>query len=195
MALMMSVAMALATALAMSWAPPVWAHGKHAAVSEAVSTIVGPIPDVPMQDRRGNAIGLADAIGNGARVITFTYTRCETLCPVVVPIAADIVRALNAQGRPTRLVVLTVDPDNDGVAELAAHADALGADEHDLYLTGRPGEVRRALHYFGITSRTPEDHPPLILTRAAGGGPIIRIVVGDRTTSERIRALMLASGK
>lgn len=183
--------LALAAGLATSGSA--LAHGTHHAVSESVSTMSDTLPDVPLQDHHGGATTLKDAVGDGRAdtLVTFTYTRCETLCPVVVPMAAGIVRELEAEGKPARLVVLTVDSEHDGLAEMAAHAEALGAQPSDIYLTGQPEQVRQALRFFGITSRDPEAHPPLILTRAAGENAMKRIVVGDRTTPLRIRALLL----
>lgn len=154
---------------------------------EEISRVSEAVPDVPLVDQHGMAVDLPALLGDAGTtvIVTFTYTRCKSLCPVIVPIAIDAARKLEKERPDVRLVVLTVDPQNDGSAELLAHADAIGAGADDLFVTGEVAGMRRTLAVFGLTSRDPEAHPPLILARQPGRTGFLRIVVGD-TSGERI---------
>ena len=88
--------------------------------------------------------------------ITFTYTRCPlpTFCPLMDQNFATLQRRLaedpDVQGR-VRLITITMDPDHDTPAVLAAHAQRLKADPAVwTFLTGDRVTIDRLAQKFGV---------------------------------------------
>lgn len=188
----MKPAAALAFTLSLAVTPAL-GHGAHHAATQAESTsrIEQPIPNVMVRDQTGGEVALDRLLGNldETLVLTFTYTNCTSLCPVVVPQAMKIAHELDDAGQETALVVMTIDPERDGLAEMALHADNLDARDDDRFLSGAPADIFDALRVFGIGSGNLEEHPGLIVVRHRGSGEFIRIVVGNAGT-ERLMELV-----
>jgi cytochrome oxidase Cu insertion factor (SCO1/SenC/PrrC family) len=189
-------ALVLALLGAASLAKSAEAHADHGVVVEEITQISDAIPDLELRDQFDRPLPIAATLKDPGltTVVTFTYTRCKTLCPVVVPMAISIVRKLEEDRVPVQLVVFTVDPAHDQPADMAAHAAVLEASDEDLFVTGDPADMRQLLRFFGLTSTDPEQHPPLIISRSKGAGGYTRMIVGDRTTTQRLLAIIRENG-
>ncbi len=95
----------------------------------------GPVPDFGLVERSGRRVTLADLRG-WIWLANFIYTECTDTCPLqslqVQSLAAEF-----AASPDVRFVSITVDPDHDTPAVLAAYARRYQADrERWLFLTG-----------------------------------------------------------
>lgn len=100
----------------------------------------GQVPDFSLTDRSGRRITLADLQGK-VWLANFIYTRCTETCPLQ---SAEIARLQQefAEARDLRFVSITVDPEHDTPAVLAAYATRYHADPAQwLFLTGSKAAI------------------------------------------------------
>jgi protein SCO1/2 len=105
-----------------------------------------PTPGFALVDHRGAGV-TADALRGRPAVLTFVYANCHATCPVLVARLQALERAVPGD---VLYVAVTLDPERDTVATLAAHAERweLGSRWH--LLTGDPAAVRRLVKSFAI---------------------------------------------
>lgn len=100
----------------------------------------GQVPDFSLTDRSGRRITLADLQGK-VWLANFIYTRCTETCPLQ---SAEIARLQQefSGARDLRFVSITVDPQHDTPAVLAAYATRYHADPAQwLFLTGSKAAI------------------------------------------------------
>ncbi len=103
---------------------------------------LGEVPDFSLVDQGGRPVRLADLAGR-PWLASFVFTRCGGPCPRIVAQMARLAGLLPHPELVTRVSV-TVDPEYDTPAVLAAYAEAHGvADARWLFLTGSRDEVHR----------------------------------------------------
>ena len=109
------------------------------------------LPDVSLIDQHGQAISLASLKGKPV-LIDFIYTSCASTCPVLTSKIAAVARELGpALGANVTIVSITLDPEHDGPAQLAAYAKSQTADSKSwLFLTGKPADIDQVLAAFKL---------------------------------------------
>lgn len=85
----------------------------------------------------------------GIALYNFTYSNCEGDCPQTSPLMAEVqasVTELETGGIPIHLVTMTIDPENDSVAQMAAYAEQFNADP-DIwhFVTGSPVQLKSVI--------------------------------------------------
>jgi protein SCO1/2 len=114
------------------------------------------VPDVAFVDQAGATTHLSDWRGQPVAV-TFVYTRCPLpdFCPAIDRRFAEVQAALAAQaagGVRAHLVSVTIDPQFDTPAVLAAHAEGLRADPAIwTFVTGDAGALDAFARRFGVS--------------------------------------------
>ena len=83
-----------------------------------------------------------------ASLVYFGYTSCPDVCPLDSARNAEAVDILAGLGHDVQPVLISVDPDRDTPAVLAAYTDLLHPDM--LGLTGSPDQVRAAARAYKI---------------------------------------------
>ena len=75
----------------------------------------GYIPNVEVLDENGNPLKFYDDVIKGNTVlISFIYTTCLDICPLVTARLAEVYRRLgDAAGREIRFISITIDPETD----------------------------------------------------------------------------------
>ena len=108
------------------------------------------LPDVSLIDQHGNAISLASLKGKPV-LIDFIYTSCASTCPVLTSKMVTIARELGPALGAITIVSITLDPEHDGPAQLAAYAKSQGADSNSWrFLTGKPADIDQVLAAFKL---------------------------------------------
>ena len=109
------------------------------------------LPDVSLIDQHGKTISLASLKGKPV-LIDFIYTSCASTCPVLTAKIAAVARELGpALGANVTIVSITLDPEHDGPAQLAAYAKSQSADNNGwLFLTGKPADIDQVLAAFKL---------------------------------------------
>ena len=109
------------------------------------------LPDVSLIDQHGQAISLASLKGKPV-LIDFIYTSCASTCPVLTSKIAAVARELGpALGADVTIVSITLDPEHDGPAQLAAYAKSQAVESNSwLFLTGKPADIDQVLAAFKL---------------------------------------------
>jgi protein SCO1/2 len=115
-----------------------------------------PAPDFTLVDQSGQSLRLADLRGN-AVVLTFIYTNCPDVCPLIVE------RIKHAETRLPRyvrervaVVAITVDPERDTPPVLRAFLERHGIVDDPRWhaLTGDPRSLAEVWASYGIDPGT-----------------------------------------
>jgi protein SCO1/2 len=178
---------AFAVALAMLPASAAWCHEGHVhggpaqqgpgASMAALQGKVVKISDTNLLDKDGHRVRLlSDVVSDKVVVVSFIYTSCTDVCPMVThtlsQLQDQLVGLLESQ---VRLVSLTVDPARDTPAKLKAYSALYGARTGWQWLTGAASDVTEALKGFGVYSANFEQHAGVILVGDGRSGKWTRV--------------------
>jgi protein SCO1/2 len=98
--------------------------------------VEGQLPAFALVDSEGQKISDTDLRGQ-VWVAAFIFTSCPSTCPLVTAAMGKLQTRFAADNIPVKLVSITVDPENDTPAVLAAYAKEHGADpQRWRYITG-----------------------------------------------------------
>jgi protein SCO1/2 len=97
---------------------------------------LGSVPAFSLVDQTGQAFSDA-ALRGKVSIVSFIFTRCDTICPVISMKMARIQEKTFDLGRDIKLVSFSVDPTYDTPERLDAYAKKYGADpERWRFVTG-----------------------------------------------------------
>ncbi|WP_212624965.1 SCO family protein [Pseudomonas sp. PP3] len=121
--------------------------------------------DVALVDQNGKSVRLEqDLISNKIVVMSFIYTSCTTVCPVVSSIMGKVQKQLGARvGTEVQLVSISIDPQRDDAKRLNDYARTFQKGPGWSWLTGSPQSVSETLKGLGSFSSDFKSHQPLIL--------------------------------
>jgi protein SCO1/2 len=121
--------------------------------------------DVALVDQNGKSVRLEqDLISNKIVVMSFIYTSCTTVCPVVSSIMGKVQKQLGARvGTEVQLVSISIDPQRDDAKRLNDYARTFQQGPGWSWLTGSPQSVSETLKGLGSFSGDFKSHQPLIL--------------------------------
>ncbi len=147
----------LLTVLMLLLATPTFVHG-------AASVVDLDVPDLELTDQNGQSGKfVSDFIGERTVALTFTYTSCGTICPVLDGIFKDLQSKIAADlGHGVALITVSIDPVNDIPPRLKAHAEKIGAGPGWSFLTGEKETVSRLLKSLEVYSPDIFNHPPTV---------------------------------
>jgi cytochrome oxidase Cu insertion factor (SCO1/SenC/PrrC family) len=152
------------------------------------------IPDVTLVDQDGAAFRLAAELGRpGPVVLQFIFTTCATVCPAL----SGTLAAAQDRLPGVRLLSISIDPEEDTPARLAAYARRFGAGPRWRLLTGRLEEVIAVERAFDAYRGNKMRHQPLTFARAAPGRPWRRLeglLTGGELAAEVRRLTGAAKG-
>ena len=146
-----------------------------------------------LTDQEGRRFAFRDLRGK-AVLVSFIYTSCPDVCPVMFSVVTEVQKRVQAEGRGDVVsVFVTTDPEIDSPQVLKAYALRRSADLSATYLlTGKPDELQAVWSAFGVKvkrrSRGLVDHSPLTLLidprgvmryRYLSGFPDAEVVAAD----------------
>lgn len=116
--------------------------------------VMVPAPDFTLTNQEGRPVRLADLRGKPV-LLTFIYTTCPDVCPLVT---ADMVRiqgVVKGRGGPDVFFLsVTTDPEVDRPDVMKAYAERHGADLTSwAFLTGAPEEMQAVWSAYGVKVR------------------------------------------
>lgn len=137
----------------------------HASSPEKTSAVRVQLHDLPLLNQDGRSLRFkSDVIGDRLVAITFTYTTCTTICPILDSIFVKLQDKLgNRLGREVFLYTLSIDPVNDVPPRLKSYAGKLKAKPGWDFLTGNKVNVDRVLSGLDMYSADILNHTPSIL--------------------------------
>jgi protein SCO1 len=133
-------------------------HGTVVTVSGGSGAFAGaelspprPAPDFTLRDQAGNEVSMADQRGKLV-LLTFLYTHCPDICPLITQNLNDGLRMLGADRDKVRVLAVSVDPEGDTPKSVHAYAK-----QHHLlpefhYLTGSRAELTGVWKKYGVAA-------------------------------------------
>ncbi|WP_179404714.1 SCO family protein [Burkholderia guangdongensis] len=141
-----------------------------------VSTVAYAEPAVTLVRDDGQPVALKDALDDGRPVVlTFIYTTCTTICPVISQTLSALQQKLGPDRDKVHIVSISIDPENDTPARLREYAAKFGAGPEWQHYTGTVAASVAAQKAFNVYRQDKMDHNPVILLRASPGKPWLRI--------------------
>lgn len=105
-------------------------------------------PDFTLRDQTGATVSLRGLRGK-VLALTFLDTQCQNLCPLQASFLGSAQSDL-ARRAPFDVVIVSVHPDADTPANIAAFAAAHGLGPHYLWLTGTPADLQNVWNSYGV---------------------------------------------
>ncbi len=114
-----------------------------------VPIVPGPLPDVTFTDPSGAPYRLADHLAGKVVLLFFGFTNCPDICPAhLANLGAVLKRVPDAVAREVAVVFVTIDPERDSLATLAAYVR--GFHPAFIGLTGSDSVLAEAQRQAGI---------------------------------------------
>jgi protein SCO1/2 len=120
-----------------------------------------PASDFALTDQAGRVVRLSAERGRFV-LVTFLYTNCPDVCPLIASNLNAALRELGPQRKEVRVLAVSVDPKGDTPAAVRAYARAHRLVPQFRYLIGTPAELRRVWARYDVlaVARKPDlvDH-------------------------------------
>lgn len=153
------------------------------------------LPEVALVDSAGETVQFSTITGDAERtVISFIFTSCAGICPMITANMARAVPALDELGDDYQILLISVDPDYDTPARLSEYADRFNTGEKIRFLTGDRESVFRVLRslealYEGSNKM---NHQPVTLISGAERGGWTRIdgLIGSEVLIDQYRKVL-----
>ncbi len=139
-------------------APASQGPGGGTVISRTIPETVG---SLMLRDQRGAALTL-DSLRGRVVVLSDFLTTCQEVCPLTSVNLRDVADAARRDGLGSRVEVLevTVDPERDSPARLAAYERLFGARDNWRFVTGRAADLAQLWRFFGVAYGRSPDKPP-----------------------------------
>ncbi len=155
------------------------AHSQRGAVDESAyaggeATPPKAAPELKLKNSLGELVDLSEYKGK-AVLVTFIYTHCPDVCPLIVSHLKTAQAELGAKAQNLRIVAVSTDPQGDNPRTVAEFLAAHGMTGQMQYLIGSPAELRKTWTDWGIvakrakTGRDLVEHSALVYGIAADG--------------------------
>ncbi|HEV7425608.1 MAG TPA: SCO family protein [Thermoanaerobaculia bacterium] len=122
------------------------------------------IPDAAVVDQDGRPLHFyRDLVAQKVVVVAFFFTRCVDACPTIADTLSHLQDALGDRlGRDVSLVSVSLDPENDSPANLAAWAKGRGVKPGWTLVTGRQRDLTRIARAFTGDPAKPGLHSVIV---------------------------------
>ncbi len=145
----------------------------------AVAKPSKPVPPLRLDDSLGHAVNIDDYRGK-AVLVTFIYTHCPDVCPIIVGNLHTAQEKLGPEAKSLQIIAVSVDPKGDTPKTVNAFLK-----EHQMtgrmeYLIGSRAELERTWKAWGIAARVPKTNPDLVAHSAevfgiSGSGKVMTL--------------------
>jgi protein SCO1/2 len=112
-------------------------------------------PPIALHDAGGQAVTLAGQRGRYV-LVTFIYTHCPDVCPLITQNLNAALRQLGPQRQRVRVLAVSVDPKGDTPAAVRAYARRMRLVPQFRYLIGSRPQLRRvwkAWHVLAVSTK------------------------------------------
>jgi protein SCO1/2 len=106
-------------------------------------------PSLSLRNYTGKQVSLSSFRGRAA-LVTFVYTHCPDVCPLIVSNLAAAQRQLGSQADRVQIIAVTVDPKRDTPSAIRTFLTARGAKGRMDYLVGARKQLRPLWKAWGV---------------------------------------------
>lgn len=110
-----------------------------------------------LTDHFGNAASLDQYSEGKVVVLTFLYTYCPDICPIVAHHVKGVYQRLGDDAVDVSIVVVSVDPERDTVERAREYSDAWGMAENWAYLVGSEDELSPVWESYYVVAAVDEE--------------------------------------
>jgi protein SCO1 len=170
----------LLAAIALIAAVIIYAPGTPEAQSRRYGE--GYFPNLPVVTHDGKTVRFYDDLIKGKRVVvSFIFTNCTDICPIVTARLAQVEDKLgDSMGRDLFFYSISVDPEKDTPEKLKQYAEAFQVGPGWKFVTGKLEDIRAINAKFGERMRSLTDHRnEIVLGNDATGEWARDNVLGD----------------
>jgi len=107
------------------------------------------VEDFTLHDQFDKPVRLSAFRGRVA-VLTFLYTSCPDVCPIIAGKLRSTVESLGEAGRGIAIVVVTVDPERDTVERMRAYSEQHRMLDRWHFVTGGMQALRPVWEYYWV---------------------------------------------
>jgi protein SCO1 len=120
--------------------------------------VIGPAPPFELTSQDNKPVKLADFRGK-VLAVTFIYTHCPDICPLLTQKMVDVQKALAPDfGARIAFVSITLDPERDTVGVMKDYARFWGTRPDGwFFLTGPTAAIRAVTRRYGVFAEQQED--------------------------------------
>jgi protein SCO1 len=170
-------------------------HHHHMAAADDVrrseSAYVVPAMTLVRQD--GAVVQFPQAMNDGRPVLlNFIYTSCTAICPMTSQVFSKVQATLAAAHEDAHLVSISIDPEYDTPARLAAYGKRFAAGSDWQFYTGTQAASIAMQKAFDVYRGDKMNHAPVSFLRAARGTKWVRLD-GFASPNELVREYHLLS--
>jgi protein SCO1 len=113
-----------------------------------------PAPPISLHDAHGRSVTLAAQRGRYV-LVTFLYTRCPDVCPLIAENLNGALRRLGADRPRVRVLAVSVDPKGDTAAAVRAYEHRMHLLPEFRYLIGTAAALRKVWNGWHVTTLHP----------------------------------------
>ena len=106
--------------------------------------------DFALTDQFGVSRSLRGEYAGEVVVLTFLYTECPDVCPIVANHLREIAAALEEEGTEAQIVVVSVDPKGDTVDSVLEYSNRWKMTDRWTYLVGAEVELKEVWRAYYI---------------------------------------------
>jgi protein SCO1/2 len=140
------------------------------------STVEITIPELELVRDDGRKVRLPVEIDDGRPVLlTFIYTSCTAICPVVTRTLTGFQDRLGAESRLLHMMSISIDPEQDTQARLREYAQQHEAGPQWQHYTGTSESSIAVQRAFNVYRGDKMNHTAVMFLRAAQGKPWVRL--------------------
>lgn len=134
------------------------------------------VPTVTMVDQRGRKVVFNKALDDGRPVIlNFIFTSCTTICPVMTQIFTQVQARLAGELDKVHMVSVSIDPEYDTPARLAAYTKEHGVGTQWDFYTGSSDASIAVQKAFDAYRGDKMNHEAVTLLRGPRGNTWVRL--------------------
>lgn len=152
------------------------AHHRHAPPADVRrSEAAYAIPDVTLVNQDAARVAFREVLSTDSPVlVNFIFTTCTAICPVMSATFAQVQQALAEDAGKVVMVSVSIDPEQDTPAALAAYAERFDAGPQWVFLTGSLADSVAVQKAFDAYRGDKMNHAPLTLLRTGPDAPWAR---------------------
>ncbi|HQT31709.1 MAG TPA: SCO family protein [Thiobacillus sp.] len=145
------------------------------------------VPHITLTRDDGTPVAFPAELADGKPVVlNFIYTTCTAVCPMLSHIFAGFQEKLGDEAKQLRMMSVSIDPEHDTPARLAAYAQRYQAGPQWRHYGGTVEASMQLQKAFGAYYGDKMNHRPVVFMRAAPGQPWVRLD-GFATADDLVR--------
>ena len=113
--------------------------------------------DFRLTDHFGNSVSLGQYNEGKVVVLTFLYTYCPDICPIVAHHVKSVYDSLGDDAGDVSIVIVSVDPERDTVERAREYSDAWRMAESWAYLVGSMDELSPVWEAYYVVAAIDEE--------------------------------------